>query len=60
MKHGYIAIYRRMKHEVYADSLWQAQVKAEEFFRPSKSQRHMISVMLAEKDGKPIEHVADF
>ena len=57
---GYVAIYRGRRVEVYADSLWEATVAARNELKPPKSERHMVSVILAEKDGKPVTHVADF
>jgi hypothetical protein len=53
---GYIAFFNGRKTEVHAHDLYSAKQKAIEFFKPRKSQAHMVSVMLAEKDGKPVVH----
>jgi hypothetical protein len=57
---GYICLYNGKRIEVYADSLYAAKQKAIEVFNPPKSKRHMISVVLAEKDGEPVVSAADF
>jgi hypothetical protein len=53
---GYIAIYNGRQIELHAESLYLARGKAEAVFNTKKSQKHMISVMLAEKDGKQVVH----
>jgi hypothetical protein len=55
---GYVAFFNDKRTEVYADSLYQAKQKAITHFKPRKSQEHMVSVVLAEKDGQPVTHVA--
>jgi hypothetical protein len=55
---GYVAFFNGKRTEVYADSLYQAKQKAITHFKPRKSQEHMVSVVLAEKDGQPVTHVA--
>jgi hypothetical protein len=55
---GYIAFYNGKRFEVYAESLISAKEKAVEYFKPAKSKRHMVSVMLAEKNGEPVVHKA--
>lgn len=57
---GYIAFYGNKQHEVYADSLYGAKQKAIKELKVPKSKEHMVSVYLAEKEGKPVTHVADF
>ena len=53
---GYIAFFNGKRVEVYAGSLYQAQLKAIEIFKPAKSKRHMVHAHLAEKDGVPVIH----
>lgn len=56
--HGYIGFYNGKRVEIYADSLYQAKLKALDHFKPPKSKVHMVSVVLAEKDGEAVTHVA--
>lgn len=49
---GYIAFYAGKQIEVYAESSYQAQVKAVEAFKPPKSKKHMVHVHLAEVNGQ--------
>lgn len=56
----YIAFYNGAKTEIEAESLFAAKTKAVAFFKASKSKAHMVSVHLAEKDGKPVTHTPDF
>lgn len=53
---GYIAFYNGKQKEIYAASSYAAQQAAEKHFNTPKSKRHMISVVLAEKDGKHVMH----
>ena len=53
---GYIAYYKNRRTEVYANTLYEAQLKAAEFFKARKS--YEVTVGLAEKDGEQITHVA--
>ena len=55
---GYVAFYRGKRTEVYADTSYEAQQKAAAFFKARKS--YEVTVMLAETDGEPVVHVADF
>ena len=57
---GYIAFYNGKQHELYADTLLEAKDKAIQHFKPPKSKKHMVSVMLAEKDGQQVTHTPDF
>lgn len=57
---GYIAFYNQKRFEVYAETLFEAKDKAIAHFKPPKSKQHMVTVMLAEKDGEPVEHKPDF
>ncbi len=53
---GYIAIYNGKSVEIYAESLYQAKLKAIKELKPPKSKQHMVSVMLAELDGETVTH----
>jgi hypothetical protein len=53
---GYVAFYQNKRHELYAESLYAAKLKAIEHFKPPKSKQHMVSVILAEKNGKEVTH----
>ena len=53
---GYIAFYSGKTTEIYAESIYQAKLKAIEHFKPRKSQQHMVSVILAEKNGEVVTH----
>jgi hypothetical protein len=55
---GYIGFYRGRRFEVHAENTYKAQCLIAEQNRIKKS--HEITVILAEKDGKPVEHKADF
>lgn len=58
---GYISFYKGGRKELHATSLFAAKEKAIELFKPPKSQRHMVSVVLAERpDGSSVTHVPDF
>ena len=58
--YGYVAFYNGKRTEIYAESLFKAKELAIAFYRPPKSKQHMISVLLAEKDGEPVIHTPDF
>lgn len=51
--HGFKAFYNDKTVDVYADSLYAAKLKAIEHFKPRKSQQHMVSVVLCEKNVDP-------
>ena len=58
---GYIAFYNGSRIEVYADASYQAQQQALQEFKKAgvripKSKQYMVSVVLAERDGKQITH----
>lgn len=57
---GYIAFYDNKRLELYAETLWEATVKARVTFRAPKSRQHLVTVMLAEQDGEPVVHTPDF
>ena len=58
-KYGYVAFsHDGKRHEVYANSSYEAHQKAVTHFNPPKSKRHLVHVHLAQKDGKDVTHVA--
>ncbi len=57
---GYVAFYNGRRIEIYADNLYAAKLKAIEAFKAPLRKQHMVSVVLAEKNGESVIHVADF
>lgn len=55
-ENGYIAFYNNKRIELYAPSLYAAKLKAIEQFKAPKSKQHMVSVVLAEKNGEEVTH----
>lgn len=55
---GYIAFWKRRRCEVYAHTLLEARYEAAKIFHAKHPSD--VAVMLAEKAGKPVIHVADF
>ena len=53
---GYVCFYGGKRWECYASSMFAAKEEAVAHFKPQKSKRHMVSVVLAETDGKQVEH----
>lgn len=53
-KYGYIAFYKGKRAEVYANTSYEAQLKAAKMFNAKKS--YDVHVVLAEKDGVPVTH----
>lgn len=51
--YGYIAIHKGKQHELYAESIYQAQCKAAVYFKAKKT--YDVLVYLCEKDGKQVE-----
>jgi hypothetical protein len=49
---GYIGIYKGKQHEIYANTLYEAQVELAKRLKVKKA--YEISVYLCEKDGKDI------
>ena len=54
---GYIAFYKNKRIEIHAETTLEAQEKAAAHFRVK---RWYVDVYLAEKDGVPVIHSADF
>jgi hypothetical protein len=56
---GYIAFYAGRRTEVRAESAYAAKLAAVAFFKPRRSQEHMVHVHLAERaDGSTVVHTA--
>lgn len=55
---GYKAFYKGKTLEVYANSSYEAQQKAAAQFKAKKS--YNVTVVLCEKQGQQITHIADF
>jgi hypothetical protein len=55
-KCGYMAFYNGKKAEVWADTLSDAKERAVAYFKPAKSKRHMVSVVLCETNGEQVTH----
>jgi hypothetical protein len=53
---GYVAFYKGKRIEVYAETSYKAQLKAAELFKAKKS--YDVTVMLAEKNGETVTHIA--
>jgi hypothetical protein len=53
---GYVCFYKGKRFECHADTTMKARELAEAHFKAGKSQRHMISVILAEKSGEQVVH----
>lgn len=58
--HAYACIFMGKTVGIYAQSLYEAKLKAIDYFKPSKKLHHMISVLLIEKDGGTYEQPTDF
>ncbi len=55
---GFIGFYKGKRYEIYADTSYHAQQEIAKKYGIKKP--YEITVMLAEEDGKPVTHVADF
>jgi len=55
---GYIGFYKGKKYEIHADTTYQAQQAIATKYGIKKP--YEITVMLAEKNGEQVTHVADF
>jgi hypothetical protein len=54
---GYVCFSHNGKEaEVYANSSYEAQRLAVAYFKPPKSKKHLVHVMLAEKNGETVVH----
>jgi len=63
-QNGYIAMYNDKEIEVYADSSYQAQNKAQEEFQKGSRRKvkgyDIIIVLCETEDGNEVVHTADF
>ena len=57
---GYVCFYNRKRIEVYAKSSYAAQMEARDILKVPASKTYLISIVLAEKDGKEITHLPLF
>ncbi len=51
---GYLAFYKGKQIEVFADTSYQAQLKAAKIFKAKKS--YEVTVIIAESNGKEVIH----
>ena len=58
MENGYIAFYNGKQIEVYASSSYAAHCQAVKLLKVKKSQDHMVTVVLCEKDEEQVTHTA--
>lgn len=49
---GYIGLYLGKKVEVYADGIWEAKQKAIQLLNVPKKKQSLLSIVLAEVNGK--------
>jgi chorismate-pyruvate lyase len=56
----YKAFYIRKEIELEAETSYDAQKKAATLFKVPEKKSYLISVMLCEKDGKPVIHAPNF
>jgi hypothetical protein len=57
-QNGYICFHKGKRYEIYANSTFEAQKRCAEQNKIKK--RHEITVVLAEKNGKPVTHTPNF
>ena len=55
-KCGYLAFFNGKQAEVWADTKFAALEKAQAYFKPAKSKKHMVHVELCESEGKQVVH----
>ncbi len=53
--YGYKAFYNGKTWDIHADSLYAAKQAAIKIICPPRSKEHMVSVVLCEAEGKPVE-----
>lgn len=54
--YGYVCLYGNKRVEIHASSAYEATLLALAHFEVPIKQKHMLSVILAEKNGKPLVH----
>jgi len=57
-RNGYVCFYKGKRFEVYAETSYDAQCKVA--IEHKIKDRHNITVVLAELNGKQVTHIADF
>lgn len=57
---GYLCFFEKQKIEVYATSTVDAMKLALKYFRVRPNKAYLVTVLLAEKDHKPVVHTPDF
>ena len=55
---GYVAFYKGKRLDVHAETSYEAREKAAALFKARQS--YKVTVILAEKDGEQVTHIADF
>lgn len=55
---GYVAMLKGRRIEIRAESLYAAKLEAAKQLKATKRQLGLLSVMLAEKAGQPVTHIA--
>lgn len=60
VEYTYICFYASKQVELKAETSYDAQLKAVAHFKPPRSKQHLVHVLLAKRDGKPITHTPDF
>lgn len=55
----YVAFYNDKRIDIHANTLWEAQEKAEEVFNAHGKKSWKIHIVLAEVNGQPVVHIAD-
>jgi hypothetical protein len=53
---GYVAFYRGIRAEVYAETLLEGKTKALKALKVPKTKSHLMAIILAEKGGKTVTH----
>ena len=59
-RNGYIVFWKSRKFEIYSDTTINARDKFCAENKVPKAKEYLIRPMLAERDGKPVTHTADF
>jgi predicted secreted protein len=57
---GYKCFYNGKTCEVYANTSYEAQGKAQAIFKVKDNKRYLITAMLCETNGNQVTHTADF
>lgn len=57
---GYVCFYNKTRLEIYAETTYEARCKVVKQLKIPKTKVHLISVTLAEKNGAPVLHTANF